>query len=80
MLTTKRKETILLNPTHIYEKSAAVEISSPKNNNLTNEYSLKTGCFDPFKSSPPNNFMAKLKSRMSIYETLEIKSAMRDSE
>jgi hypothetical protein len=77
MLTVKRREEL---QTYIYEKSAAIAIPSPKNNNLMNEYSLKNSVFDPFKSSPPNNFLEKLKSRMSIYETLEIKSAMRDSE
>lgn len=78
MLTAKRREE--LRTTYIYEKSADIAIPSPKNNNLMNEYSLKKSVFDPFKSSPPNNFLEKLKSRMSIYETLEIKSAMRDSE
>lgn len=31
------------------------------------EYSLKQNVFDPSKSSPPNEFMMKLKLRMSIY-------------
>ena len=31
------------------------------------EYSLKQNVFDPSKSSPPNDFMLKLKLRMSIY-------------
>lgn len=31
------------------------------------EYSLKQNVFDPSKSSPPNDFMMKLKLRMSIY-------------
>ena len=35
----------------------------------TNEYSLKQNVFDPSKSSPPNEFMLKLKLRMSHYES-----------
>lgn len=31
------------------------------------EYSLKQNFFDPTKSSPPNNFIIKLKERMGIY-------------
>ena len=31
-------------------------------------YSLKQNVFDPTKSSPPNDFMMKLKLRMSIYD------------
>jgi len=38
------------------------------NINMTNQYDLKLNAFDPSKSSPPNNFMSKLKLRMSIYE------------
>jgi hypothetical protein len=33
------------------------------------QYDLKESCFDPSKSSPPNNFMLKLKLRMSVYDT-----------
>ena len=32
------------------------------------EYSLKQNVFDPSKNSPPNEFMMKLKLRMSIYD------------
>jgi hypothetical protein len=31
------------------------------------EYSLKQHFFDPSKSSPPNEFILKLKMRMSVY-------------
>jgi hypothetical protein len=31
------------------------------------EYSLKENIFDPFKCSPPNDFMLKLELRMSQY-------------
>jgi hypothetical protein len=33
------------------------------------EYSLKQNFFDPSKSSPPNDFMLKLKLRMSFYDS-----------
>jgi len=33
------------------------------------EYSLKQIFFDPTKSSPPNDFMNKLRKRMSVYNT-----------
>jgi hypothetical protein len=33
------------------------------------EYSLKQNFFDPFKSSPPNDFMAKLQKRMLLYNS-----------
>lgn len=35
-----------------------------------NEYSLKQNFFDPSKSSPPNEFMLKLKQRMTHYTSL----------
>ena len=31
------------------------------------EYGLNQIIFDPTKNSPPNNFMVKLKERMSVY-------------
>lgn len=40
------------------------EDSSPKG-----EYSLKSNFFDPSKSSPPNEFMIKLSSRLVKYES-----------
>lgn len=40
------------------------EDSSPKG-----EYSLKSNFFDPSKSSPPNEFMIKLSSRLLKYES-----------
>lgn len=33
------------------------------------EYSLKQNFFDPSKSSPPNEFMAKLRMRMNMYHS-----------
>jgi hypothetical protein len=47
------------------------------------EYSLKQNIFDPSKSSPPNEFMNKLRMRMSIYNMghgVDIKDGSLDSE
>ena len=52
------------------EKSLPILIqhSSPaKNTSPKGEYSLKRNFFDPSKSSPPNEFMLKLRMRMSKY-------------
>jgi hypothetical protein len=46
--------------THMKEKS-------PKG-----EYSLNQNFFDPSKSSPPNEFMKKLKIRMKIYDNYRL--------
>ena len=55
----------------IHERSEIVAIpkklSTSKNN--INVYDLKQNCFDPTKSSPPNEFMMKLRQRMSVYES-----------
>jgi hypothetical protein len=58
----------------IHESSKIIPISqnSPTNKKgefSANEYSLKQNFFDPSKSSPPNNFMLKLKLRMSYYNS-----------
>ena len=42
--------------------STTMEVNSP-----TSEYSLKQNFFDPTKSSPPNEFMIKLRLRMNKY-------------
>jgi len=44
--------------------STTMKVKSPKS-----EYSLNQNCFDPSKSSPPNNFMNKLEMRMNMYNT-----------
>jgi len=44
------------------------------------EYSLNQNFFDPTKSSPPNEFMLKLKLRMSHYNLLDIKDDRRVNE
>jgi hypothetical protein len=61
-------------PRIIHERSKIIPISqiSPTNKKecfSVNEYSLKQSFFDPSKSSPPNEFMLKLKLRMSHYES-----------
>lgn len=56
----------------IHERTKIIPIpqSSPtkkKEEFSENEYSLKQSFFDPSKSSPPNEFILKLKLRMSHY-------------
>jgi hypothetical protein len=51
--------------------------------NTEAEYSLKQHFFDPFKSSPPNEFMIKLQMRMSRFSNRNhtlINEDSRDSE
>lgn len=63
------------NSRNIYEKAIPIPIkrvlstSSTSSENSDNEYSLKQNFFDPTKSSPPNDFMKKLKNRMAVYES-----------
>lgn len=56
---------------HERDISASFSQISPTSSNIKEhslkEYSLKQNVFDPSKSSPPNDFMMKLKLRMSIY-------------
>lgn len=52
-------------PIVIKERSKNIPIKNLNTN--TNEYSLKQNMFDPSKSSPPNEFMIKLKKRVSVY-------------
>lgn len=60
----------------IHERSNIVPV--PKNlstcskdsNSKNIAYDLKQNCFDPSKSSPPNEFMTKLRLRMTLYESL----------
>jgi len=56
----------------IYERSNIIPISpsSPTNKNLETEYSLKENFFDPFKGSPPNEFIKKLELRIKNYTPL----------
>jgi hypothetical protein len=50
-------------------KSTPIQI--PKKYNIESEYSLKQNLFDPTKSSPPNEFMNKLRSRMTLHGSLQ---------
>ena len=54
----------------------SINISIPKNpnypinnSNTSSEYSLTQNLFDPFQSSPPNDFLQKLFKRMQIHES-----------
>jgi len=54
----------------IHKKTKIIPIK--KNKNLlqeNSEYSLKQGFFDPMKSSPPNDFLIKLKLRIKNFDT-----------
>jgi hypothetical protein len=56
----------------IHERSDPIPINknlatSMKNHSPKGEYSLKQNFFDPTKSSPPNEFMIKLHTRMNKY-------------
>jgi hypothetical protein len=65
----------------IYEKKSNIAATPIKiNNQKTNQYSLKQDTFDPFKCSPPNQFMVNLKMRMSAYNSLVINDDNRNSE
>jgi hypothetical protein len=55
----------------IYQKSPTnmKEINIKEINMKENEYSLQQHFFDPSKSSPPNEFMLKLRMRMTYYNS-----------
>lgn len=61
-----------MNISLIDERSEIIPIqtTSPTKKTLDTyrEYSLNESCFDPSKSSPPNNFMQKLQARLRLYE------------
>jgi hypothetical protein len=65
----------MLSRTHIiHERTNIITIkknlsTSTKEFSPKGEYSLKQHFFDPFKSSPPNDFLLKLQRRMSVYNT-----------
>lgn len=57
-----------------YERSDPIRINNVrlknmKDNLLSDEYSLNHQFFDPSKSSPPNEFMMKLRMRVYSYCT-----------
>ena len=51
-----------------YEPSKSIPI---KQNVTSPEYGLKQNFFDPSKSSPPNEFMLKLRLRTSLYNSVD---------
>jgi hypothetical protein len=58
----------------INERSKNIPIQKSPTRKITDnetdkEYSLKQNFFDPFKNSPPNEFMLKLQLRMSLHES-----------
>ena len=62
---------ILIKP-QILNKEKGFNVKNVNKN--VNEYSLKENSFDPFKSSPPNDFMNKLKKRIDTFCYLDIKN------
>ena len=69
----------------IHERINKIPISNKlstkmKEQGTLGEYSLNQNFFDPSKSSPPNEFMLKLKLRMSHYNLLDIKDDRRVNE
>ncbi len=54
---------------HVTEKSKSIPIQQTTTNTQTQEYGLKHNFFDPTKSSPPNEFMLKLRMRSSLYNS-----------
>jgi len=69
----------------IHERINKIPISNNlstklKEQDTLGEYSLNQNFFDPSKSSPPNEFMLKLKLRMSHYNLLDIKDDRRVNE
>jgi hypothetical protein len=62
----------------IHERSINIPIKKNlstlmKIENSKDEYSLNQNFFDPSKSSPPNDFINKLKIRMNVYNYLDKK-------
>jgi hypothetical protein len=53
----------------IYEKTRMIPIPQKMTIPEFNQYGLKEHTIDPFKSSPPNDFMQKLYSRMDNYKS-----------
>jgi hypothetical protein len=56
--------------------SITKDLSSNIKNFNNNQYDLKENNFDPSKSSPPNEFMEKLRLRMSVYYSFSKKDAI----
>jgi hypothetical protein len=78
---------MLARPHIIHERSVIIPINqnlstSMKDRSPKGEYSLKQNFFDPSKSSPPNEFMIKLRMRMNMYvsQCVDIKDDSLDKE
>ena len=55
-----------------YEPSKSIPIKQNISRPVeTPEYGLKQNFFDPSKSSPPNEFMLKLRLRTSLYTSVD---------
>lgn len=60
-----------------YPVRSEISISKDLSNKINNnQYDLKENNFDPSKSSPPNEFMEKLRLRMSVYDSFSKKGAI----
>ena len=59
------------------EKSIPIQIKkilkTAEKISLDGEYSLKQNVFDPFKSSPPNEFMLKLNMRCFLHHKKDVR-------
>jgi hypothetical protein len=53
----------------IYEPSKPIQISNYVNIE-NSEYSLKQNMFNPFKNSPPNDFIINLQKRITQFTTI----------
>lgn len=69
MLSTTIKQSRIIHERSIIIPTNKKSFTSMKNFSPTSEYSLKQNTFDPSKSSPPNEFMMKLKKRLTKYNT-----------
>ena len=69
---------------HKHEKNNIIEIVKNSHTLIkeyrNNQYDLKLNFFDPSQSSPPNDFMIKLKIRMNTYESFKINELIEMSE
>jgi hypothetical protein len=64
--TITERSNIIPIPQNTFRKN--VNIHHFENNHT--QYSLKQNFFDPSKSSPPNDFMSKLQTRLSVYDDM----------
>jgi hypothetical protein len=64
LATTKRNNSVIYERSEIIPIPASSQAGPPS---PVGEYSLKQHFFDPSKSSPPNEFMLKLRQRVSKF-------------